>query len=145
MDLKDKLFELAGDLLIDESYFVVEVKVSAGNKKIVVIVDGDEGVDIDKCADLSRKLGEELDALIEGSYTLDVTSPGVDQPLQMKRQYVKNTGRPVKVKLSDGNVIKGKLLGVQKDGIEVEDEKKKVKEVIKFSEIDWTKVRVSFK
>lgn len=145
MDLKNKIFELAEGKLKDSSYFIIDITVSNSVKKVSIILDGDNGVNIDDCADLSRRLSEDLDLIMEDAYTLDVMSPGLDQPLKLKRQYKKNEGRKVKVKLKEGDVLKGLLLDTLDEGILVEDEKKKINKEIKFEEIDWTKVRVSFK
>ena len=89
---------------------------------------------------------------IEKAYNLEVSSPGVGEPLRLKRQYDKNVGREVGIKLSNGELKEGKLLSVTDQGIlieaKVKDKGKKVQLVetsINFSDITETKVLISFK
>ncbi len=135
----------------EEDLFLVEVthKGNSGNSKLLVLVDGDQGLDIDRCASISRRLGahlEELD-IIPGKYTLEVSSPGVDQPLKLKRQYVKNMGRTLKVELNDGDTKEGVLTDVQENHFDLEEVKKKEKVIstIALSDVKKSKVIVSFK
>jgi len=139
--------------LPDTSYFVVDIKVSGkrGYEKVVVLVDGDEGISIDVCAKIARSLSDELDTLnmFEGSYTLEVSSPGVDYPLVTVRQYVKNLGRQLKIDLVSGDRVKGDLLEANGSGITITLDKGKKKEkeylLIPFSDIKRSKVLVTFK
>lgn len=157
MDLKELTTEiktLAQSLLKDESYFVVDVVASfKGNPgKVLVIVDGDKGIGIDDCADLSRDLSKALDEnnLIAGAFNLEVSTPGLDQPLKLKRQYVKNIGRNVRVRQAD-KTEEGKLTAVDESGIQLTQtigsgKKKEEKTIeIPFDKIDKTIVLVSFK
>lgn len=135
----------------DEDLFLVEVthKGNSGNSKLLVLIDGDEGLDIDRCARVSRQLGAQLEELdiIPGKYTLEVSSPGIDQPLKLKRQYVKNIGRSLKVELNDGGTIEGVLTSVSEKQFDLEQEKKKEKVIstIALSDVKKSKVIVSFK
>lgn len=145
---------MAESLLKDESYFVVDVVASfKGNPgKLLITVDGDKGIGIDDCADLSRELSKTLDEtnLIEGAFMLEVSTPGLDQPLKSKRQYVKNIGRNVRVRQAD-KTEEGKLTEVTDTGIQLmqtlgSGKKKEEKTVeIPFDKIDKTIVLVSFK
>jgi ribosome maturation factor RimP len=157
MDLQDltgKIKELAEAQLTDASHFVVDVIASFKNnpKKLLVILDGDKGITIDDCAEVSRKLSDELDKsnLVDGAFLLEVSTPGLDQPLKNRRQYVKNVGRNIKVKTKIG-AVEGKLSNVLEDAIEVIQEtgtgKKKVEKAVEiaFSDIERTFVLVSFK
>lgn len=138
-------------LIQDEDLFLVEVthKGNSGNSKLQVLIDGDQGLDIDRCARVSRQLGAQLEELdiITGKYTLEVSSPGIDQPLKLKRQYIKNIGRSLKVELNDGEVKEGVLVEVREDQFTLEQEKKKEKVVssIAISDVKKSKVIVSFK
>jgi ribosome maturation factor RimP len=137
----------------DTSYFVVEAKLSGkkGYEKVVVLVDGDRGISIDTCAKITRSLSEELDALnmFEGSYTLEVSSPGVDYPLKSERQYVKNLGRLLNIDLANGNSVKGDLMKADHSGITLNMTKGKKQEkeelFIPYSDIKKSKVLVTFK
>ena len=154
MELTEQVRELAQKHLKDESQFIVEVVASVKKKpnKLIVIVDGDNGVSIDDCAELSRKLSDALDQndVIRDPYLLEVSTPGLDHPLKLKRQYFKNRGRNVRVRIQNATV-EGLLVNVTEDAIALEQstgkgKKKEVKEVtIPFTEIDKTFVLVSFK
>lgn len=135
----------------DPSLFIVEValKGSFGNQRLIVSLDGDQGVSIDTCVSVSRRLSgflEEND-MIEGKYHLEVTSAGIDQPLRFLRQYTKNIGRSLGVKMTDGQLVEGELKEVNENGITLLRIQKKKEETVTigFDEIDSSKVLVSFK
>jgi ribosome maturation factor RimP len=157
MDLKQRIKDIVLQQINDDKLFLVDVIISsaggAGNK-VLILVDGDEGVNIDICAQISRKTGNiiEEENLIQDNYNLVVSSPGLEHPLQLHRQYVKNTGRSVKVVLKNEEIITGKLLKTTQTSIlvgqEIKEKNKKttIKEVeIPFTEIKKTNVLVSFK
>jgi len=88
-----------------------------GNRKILrVFIDKNGGVNVENCASTSRYLSEELDKeensdLIDGSYTIEVSSPGLDRPLKTKRDFERNLGRILHV-TQNGKFIKGVLKSV---------------------------------
>ena len=155
MDVIEKIKDLAQSHLKDPGHFVVDVILSKHKPyKVTVILDGDQGITIDDCSLLSRALSEDLDNvdLIKDNYTLEVGTPGLDQPLKLKRQYAKNVGRQLKVHRKDKNIVQGLLKGTDDDKIVLETElitKGKKKEYtqteIPFSEIEKAIVMVSFK
>ena len=153
MDVGQKIRELAEIHLTQSSHFIVDVIVSKHKPmKITIALDGDEGVTIEDCAHLSRELSDELEKinLIDEAYNLEVGTPGVEQPLKLKRQYFKNIGREVKVYLTDKSIVRGKLVAASEERIEVLESgegKKKIVDSsqIPFSEIEKTIVTVSFK
>jgi ribosome maturation factor RimP len=118
-------------------------------RKVSVFLDADQGITIDQCTEVSRKLGHELEEIIEEAFTLEVSSPGADSPLKLERQYVKNIGRSLRIVMLDGTELKGKLTGVDGDQIHLETEaKKKVKSeavTLNLAEIKEAKVIISFK
>ena len=152
MDAAEEIRKIAEGKLKDSSQFVVDVIVSSKRKpqKVTVVVDGDAGISIDDCADISREVAKVLDdsLVLTDSYVLEVTTPGLDQPLKLHRQYKKNIGRRMRIKVSD-KFVEGKLVGVSDSGVTIEqgDGKKIEKSVVelKFSEIDKSIVLVSFK
>lgn len=95
--------------------FLVSVNVKPGNC-ISVYIDGDKGVSIDDCAGISKHIESNLDRESE-DFELEVSSAGISHPLVLTRQYVKNIGREIKVKLKTGVVISGKLEIVEPDFI----------------------------
>jgi ribosome maturation factor RimP len=135
--------------------FIVEVLISGKKipKRVLVIVDGDRGITIDDCAEVSRTLSKELDESAyfgDENYLLEVSTPGLDHPLTLKRQYYKNTGRSLKVTTKEG-VVEGKLKEVTDDKIVLVQEtgigkNKEISETeIPFPDIDKAFVQVSFK
>lgn len=134
-------------------HFLVDVVASSKNlSKITVIIDGDQGVTIDDCGEVSRELSARLDELDFGTgrYVLEVTTPGLDQPLKLRRQYAKNVGRNLKVHRRDKSIVSGKLSQAGEQGIvliqEIKEGKmKSEKEVtITFEDIEKAFVTVSF-
>lgn len=97
--------------------FVVEVKVKAGNR-ITVLLDSDTSVSIDDCIAVTRHIESVFDREKE-DYDLTVSSAGIDQPYRLLRQYIKNIGREVEVRLKDNTVFKGKLVSADENCIRV--------------------------
>ncbi|MGD0338185.1 MAG: ribosome maturation factor [Bacteroidota bacterium] len=98
-----------------------------GTRVVEVFVDSDSGVTTELCASISRDLAARLDAaeIIHGRYRLEVSSPGLDRPLKLYRQYPKNIGRTLKVKYTmEGTAVTvvGKLVTVKENSIMVENE-----------------------
>jgi len=156
MDLQVEIEKMANSLLTESAHFIVDTVISGNKnlKKIMIVVDGDQGITIEDCARLSRGLSSLLDEkeLVGENYTLEVTTPGVDTPLKLKRQYQKNVGRNLKVTLKDKSQVKGKLVAATDSQIEIapeEKQNKKKQEVkkieIPFDLIDKALVQISFK
>ncbi len=131
MNVKEKIVELLSTLLEDDKFFIVEVQVSASKvrQKVTVLIDSDAGISIDECAEISWKLGEMLETqeVLPDAYTLEVSSPGVDYPLAMPRQFRKNIGRTLRVIAKDGAEKKGKLISADEEGFVILEELKKKK------------------
>jgi ribosome maturation factor RimP len=98
--------------------FVVELKVSEGNA-IKVLIDGDEGVGIADCKKLSRAIEGSFDRE-EVDFSLVVSTGGADRPFQFSRQYLKNVGKMVELKLTDNKLIEGKLIEFNNDSLIIE-------------------------
>ncbi|MBL7872921.1 MAG: ribosome maturation factor RimP [Cyclobacteriaceae bacterium] len=156
MEIAQKIKELAESHLLDGAHFIVDVVISKHKPyKVSVFLDGDKGVTIDDCSNLSRALSEDLDNvdLIKDNFTLEVGTPGLDQPLKLKRQYVKNVGRSIRLLRTDKGSYQGRLTEVTESGIVLEAEhkekgKKKIeinRIEIPFNEIEKAIVMVSFK
>jgi len=156
MDIRNseqKIRELVASMLEgNANYFLVDIKIKSGNS-VRVFLDADTGVSIDKCVEYNRflyKKIEEAGLFPPGDFTLEVSSPGTDEPLRLHRQYLKNRGRNVEVTLLDGSRKEGKLVEVSQDGIILEEHKgnKKKKEVqmhtLLFDNIKSTKIQVVF-
>jgi ribosome maturation factor RimP len=136
----------------DPSYFLVDIRVKPTNN-LKVYLDGDQGISIEKCVQYNRALYKKLEEsglFPTGDFSLEVSSPGLDEPLKILRQYKKNIGRQVEIVLQDGAKKEGRLLEVSEDGIIIEETrgKNKKKEVINhtflFDNIKTTKIQVVF-
>ena len=83
-------------LALNESLYLIELSISV-NDKIKVVVDGDNGVPLSECIRISRNIDANLDRESE-DFSLEVTTPDIAHPLKVKRQYIKNLSRILKVK-----------------------------------------------
>ncbi|MFC8794663.1 ribosome maturation factor RimP [Streptomyces cinereoruber] len=121
----DRLRGLVEPLVRAKDLDLEEIEVSrAGRRGLLrIIVDSDEGVELDACAELSRAISEKLDetdAMGEGEYVLEVSSPGADRPLTEHRHYVRATGRLVRLQLADEGELVARILAVDEDGLDLE-------------------------
>jgi ribosome maturation factor RimP len=153
MDQAEEIRKLAESRLAP-GQFLVDVIVSSkkGPGKVLLLVDADQGMTIDDCAEISRQLSKALDEspLLTDAYMLEVSTPGVDQPLKLKRQYVKNIGRKLRVKLAD-TIREGRLTEVNDERIVLAEEtgegkkKETINVEVSFAAIEKAFVLVSFK
>lgn len=131
--VKNKIEEWLHPLLTEKNLFLVDIKFSMG-RQIEVYVDSDEGIHISECAELSRFIEKNLDGsgLVPDNYVLEVSSPGMDNPLRVPRQYKRRIGRVFEVLKTDGTMIEAQLTEVSDNGIKLKEvlvEKKKKKTV----------------
>lgn len=134
------------------THFLVEVRIKPTNN-VKIFIDADEGVILSDLIEYNRKLYKQLEEsglYPDGDFSLEVSSPGLDEPLKLFRQYRKNVGRFVDITLKDSSKKEGKLLEATEDGLVIETEtgkgkKKEVKqESILFDQIKNTKIQVKF-
>jgi len=132
--------------------FLVEIRIKPTNN-VKVFIDADNGVNIDKLVQYNRRLYKDIEEssfFPGGDFSLEVSSPGLDEPLKLHRQYLKNIGRNVEVIRKDGVKTEGKLVNMSETEIVVEEEKGKNKKkeivthTISFSEIKTTIVQIKF-
>ena len=95
------------DAIADTDIFLVDITVSASNL-IVVEIDSAEGIDIDTCADITRRIESVFDRDVE-DYELEVGSAGLTAPFKVRQQYLKNVGNEVEVLTADGRKFTGIL------------------------------------
>ena len=156
--IEEKITALLEEKFQEDAFtecFLVGLKLHAHNK-LDVFLDSDFGITFEKCQRISRYLEQYLDEekWLGEKYVLEVSSPGISRPLVMKRQYPRNIGRKVEVKLKDGDKRTGILTEVEEDRITLEEKirvkegkRKKVEVVeteISFNSIDHTKVKITF-
>ena len=144
-----EISKLVNQYLEGTEKFLVDVLVKPGNR-IYIFIDGDHGVTIDDCVRVSRMLESSLDRETE-DFELNVSSAGADQPLKMARQYPKNIGRSLHLKLAEDKELSGKLGKVDENGIVLQTEGDKKKKIapsevfVSFGDIIEAKVIISFK
>jgi len=151
---------MIGGLLAEHpGYFLVEVKIKPTNN-VKVYLDGDAGISIEKCIMFNRALYKQFEETVlfpSDDFSLEVSSPGLDEPLKLFRQYKKNIGREVEVMLLDGSKIEGKLTAAAEEAIVVEETTGKafkgrpaskkqeiIQHNISFADIKSTKIQVLF-
>jgi ribosome maturation factor RimP len=156
MNIEKKVAELVEEKITEmerSDLFLVGAKLHA-NGKLIILVDGDKGIGIAECAQISRYVGFKLEEenIIETAYNLEVSSPGLDAPLTLSRQYAKNIGRQLAIKMADGTKKEVNLTGMGEDTIIVEEKIKEkgkkaelVESIIPINQITETKVLISFK
>jgi ribosome maturation factor RimP len=98
----------------------LEVAPAGRRRKVNVVIDADDGVDLDRCAELSRSISAALDAtnvLGDDPYTLEVSSPGVSRPLRFPRHWRRNTGRLARVVLAEGGELVARIETADESGV----------------------------
>lgn len=119
----ERITTLLHTILVDEvAVYIVKVKIKPVNN-YKIFLDADNGLGIDICTRIARKLRKYIDEMEwypEGDYGLEVSSPGIDEPLVLNRQYIKNINRPLEVTLNTDMVLMGKLLAANNTAITLE-------------------------
>jgi ribosome maturation factor RimP len=148
-DPKSALWDLIEDAVTAEGFDLESLDVSRVGRRgrVKVVVDSDDGVDLDQCAELSHKVSAILEAnddlVGDGPYTLEVSSPGVTRPLTLPRHWRRNIGRLVRVVLADGGVVTGRVTAA--------DEQEAVLDVagntreVQYDKVGKAKVQVEFR
>ncbi len=133
-------------------HFLVEVRHKPVNN-FKIFIDSDKGVDLSVLIKYNRSLYRQIEEQAiypEGDFSLEVSSPGLDEPLKLHRQYKKNIGRSVEILLNDAIKKEGKLVEVLDEAIIIETEQGKGKtksvqqETILLSDIKSTKIQIKF-
>lgn len=152
---KDLIQQIVEDSIDNDSMFLVDVQIRPSNI-IVVEIDSEEGVSIDDCISLSKKIESQLDRDKE-DFELEVGSSGITTPFKVLRQYQKNIGKEVEVLTKKGIKLKGILKSSDSDKFVItitkmekpEGAKRKVEveEDLSFGydDVKYTKYIISFK
>ncbi len=114
-----QVIELLEDEFARAGFDIEAVRIDAHAQppRITVVTDGDDGLDLDSVATLSRAASGLLDDLDTPPYVLEVTSPGVDRPLTTPKHFRRARGRRVQVRLTDGSTVSGRLGGIGPAGV----------------------------
>jgi len=149
--MDDKLVEkLIVELktIIDDfpELFLVNLTVKGvlGKRLVLALIDSEFGLTIEMCSLISRKLLSKIEEkdLIDGAFNLEVSSPGVDTPISLPRQYKKNIGRKLELETLDGEIFEGKLKKIEERTIALY--LKERVEIIFLDKIKKAKVLTSF-
>ena len=150
MVTKDHIRKLTEGHISGTGIFLVDVRLSSTGR-ITVLIDRPEGVRIDDCASLSRHISNEMGAEAE-EHELNVSSPGLDMPLLVTEQYLKNEGREVEVMTNEGEKLTGVMRNVTVGGFDLEIvRKQKGKEPVtqmtpfNYEDLKSVKVKILFK
>ena len=158
--MEEKLLELLELKFKDEGFedlFFVDMNFNEANNKVEIFLDSDTQLTIRQCAKINRYLQFHIDEAgwLGEKYTLDVSSPGIRKPLKLKRQYRKNIGRGIELKLENGDKREGTLIAVSDDNeiitleekVRAEGKKKKiaVQNDIAIADITKAVIKISFK
>ncbi|MDP4267548.1 MAG: hypothetical protein Q8880_08950 [Bacteroidota bacterium] len=151
MITEELIYEFLEDKLKVPDIFIVEVKISGGGK-ITVYLDSNKGITIEECVEISRMIEKKFEEEI-GDHDLEVSSPGLNMPFRILKQYLKNLGKQVTVLKKDGIKIQGKILSADEEGVLIEQiitcrqNGKKIKNIeeikILFNEIKETRLVIS--
>lgn len=143
MAFTDKVNQLVEKVLESrEDLFLIDFKIDSSNK-IFIILDGDNGVNLQDCIEVSRAVEAELDRE-EQDFSLEVASAGVSSPLKLVRQFKKNLNRNLKVKKADNEVIEAQLTAVSDENITLEWKAREPKKIGKGKETVEKKVQLSY-
>ena len=138
--------------LLNGDIFLVSIKIKPTNN-FKIYLDADTGLGIETCIKINRalyKIMEEMGLYPDGDFSLEISSPGLDEPLKLLRQYKKNVGRDVEVITNDEVKKEGKMTEVNDEKIKIEFTQGKGKkailitEEINFTDIKQTKIQIKF-
>ena len=140
-------------LALNESLYLIELSISVNNK-VQVVVDGDNGVSLSETMRISRVINDNFDREVE-DFSLEVSTPDIAHPLKVKRQYIKNLNRILKVKTEEEE-LEGTLVTADEDKIVLQWKARELKPVgkgkvtvdktatLEYTEIKEAKVKILF-
>lgn len=155
MITKAEIVKLVEEKIEGTEYYIVDISVSSSNQ-IHVEIDGDKGVKINDCVQISRHIEGNYDRE-EVDFELTVSSAGMDQPFKILRQYQRYVDREVEMKTTQGDKIKGILVSADDKAVvlevtrkeKIEGKKKKQivieNKTVPMEQVKETKVVISFK
>ena len=150
MSLQESLTELLTPAVENAGFFLEQVLISnPGNLQVLTcVIDGPKPLNLDEVTVVSRLISELLDEteLINGAFTLEVTSPGVDRPLTQRRHWEKNVSRLITMVMHDGSLLTARLTELRDiDAVFIENIKGRMKtHTIVLADIKKAHVEVEF-
>lgn len=150
MGVKELITSIIEDELKETDSFLVGIDSNQAETSIRFFIDGIEGVSIQLCSQLSRKISRILDEEYTDDQPIryEISSPGAEEPLVDLRQFHKHVGREIAVELNDDKIIQGELTKVLDDAIHLEvavSIHKTEEKTIVFDQINKSTVKISFK
>ena len=145
---KQNILNTAQEISDKNNLLLLEV-LFRGNERnhvIEIFIDGEDNLSADDCARISREINEliEKNEFLNSAYRLDVSTPGVDRPLEYLKQYKKHINRKFEVRYKTGENkkdITAKLVKIEEDNLYFYSDRE---QLIKFEDIIKAKVLVSF-
>ncbi|WP_395052096.1 ribosome assembly cofactor RimP [Flavobacterium sp.] len=142
MTFKDQVSQLLNDALLEKpAIFLIDLSIS-DSYKIIVTLDGDNGVALHDCIDISRAIDNNIDRE-ETDYALEVASVGVGSPLKLVRQYIKNVGRTLIVKTKE-ETIEAELVAANQENITISWEAREAKKIGKGKETVLKRLEIPY-
>ncbi|MDG1757079.1 MAG: hypothetical protein P8I43_06735 [Bacteroidia bacterium] len=150
MGVKELITSIIEDELKETDSFLVGIDSNQAETSVRFFIDGIEGVSIQLCSQLSRKISRILDEEYTDDQPIryEISSPGAEEPLVDLRQFHKHVGREIAVELNDDKIIQGELTKVLDDAIRLEvavSKHKTEEKTIVFDQINKSTVKISFK
>ena len=144
MGKKEEISAAITPALSDLGFYLEDITITSAGRRsmLTVIVDGDTHLSLDQVTVATKAISEiveNIQSLGQAPFTLEVTSPGSDRPLTKPRHWRKNIDRLVKIVLSDGKEIKGRVKDATEISATVDEQ------VVKFSDIKRATLEIEFK
>lgn len=143
MTTKEIIDGFVAEIVQDSDVFLIRSTVSARND-IKIYLDSDSGLPINAISKINRSLYkkiEEAGLFTDGDFSLEVGSPGVDEPLLFLRQYQKHRGRNIELSFDDEQTLTGKLIEIADENIIIEELKDKKKKITENHEVPFSKIK----
>ncbi|CAB4544395.1 MAG: ribosome maturation factor RimP [Actinobacteria bacterium] len=146
---EDRVWAVVEPVVQDQGYDLEALSVmAAGRRRLVkIVIDSDLGVDLDDVARISSEVSRALDdadAMGETPYVLEVTSPGVDRPLTLERHWRRAASRLVKVTLTDGESVTGRVASTNETSATLVDDDDATSVDIAFADVEKAVVQIEF-
>lgn len=150
MGVKELIKGIIEEELKETDSFLVGVDSNQAETSIRFFIDGIDGVSIQLCSQLSRKVSRILDEEYTDDQPIryEISSPGAEQPLVDLRQFYKHIGRELEVELTTGEIYTGELIQILDDTIKLSvliSKHKSEEKTIVFNQINKSTVKLSFK
>ncbi len=136
--------DIVKEFFVGKDLFLVSVKITKNNV-ITITIDGDNGVKISDCVNVSKYVEKTLENNIEENFELNVTSFGLEEYFILERQYGKNINQNLEVVFKDGTKQNGKLVSFDGENIGLQTKKQSSPTIYKIREISKARVLISLR